>query len=117
MRSHSRFGNQAGNPRCPCKDTTDERTWKSRSERVSATTLPVPLSEISSVERSAAPLHLLIVDDDEHIREVCRTVAEECGMKGHDVSTAEEALEVMESFSIDILLTDLRLPGTVAWSC
>jgi DNA-binding NtrC family response regulator len=64
----------------------------------SATTLPVPLSEINNVERNAAPLHLLIVDDDEHIREVCRTVAEECGMKGHDVSTAEEALEVMEAF-------------------
>lgn len=49
---------------------------------------------------------------DEHIREVCRTVAEECGMKGHEVSTAEEAIEVMEASSIDILLTDLRLPGT-----
>ena len=74
--------------------------------------LPVPLRDINSIERNAVPLHLLIVDDDEHIREVCRTVAEECGMKGHDVSTAEEALEVLESFSIDIVLTDLRLPGT-----
>jgi hypothetical protein len=46
------------------------------------TTLPVPLTEINSVERNAVPLHLLIVDDDEPIREVCRTVAEECGMKG-----------------------------------
>ncbi len=45
----------------------------------SATTLPVPLPQINSDERSAAPLHLLIVDDDEHIREVCRTVAEESG--------------------------------------
>lgn len=29
-----------------------------------------------------------------------------------DVSTAEEALEVLELSSVDILLTDLRLPGT-----
>jgi two-component system response regulator HydG len=33
-------------------------------------------------------------------------------MKVTDVSTAEEALEVMEMSSVDILLTDLRLPGT-----
>jgi len=58
------------------------------------------------------PLNLLVVDDDEHIREVCRTVAAETGMKAMDVSTAEEALEVLELSSVDILLTDLRLPGT-----
>ncbi|MGB7730949.1 MAG: sigma-54 dependent transcriptional regulator [Candidatus Acidiferrum sp.] len=58
------------------------------------------------------PLNLLVVDDDEHIREVCRTVAVETGMKVLDVSTAEEALELLELSSVDILLTDLRLPGT-----
>ena len=60
----------------------------------------------------AIPLHLLVVDDDEHIREVCRAVASECGMKVLDVSTGEEALEVLEISPVDILLTDLRLPGT-----
>src|SRR5208283_3097840 len=63
-------------------------------------------------DRAAPPMHLLLVDDDDHIREVCRSVAEDCGMKVTDVSTAEEALEVMEISSVDLLLTDLRLPGT-----
>jgi len=68
---------------------------------------------INNVVRSGvAPVSLLVVDDDEHIREVCRSVAVECGMKAVDVSTAEEALEVMEFSPVDILLTDLRLPGT-----
>jgi len=58
------------------------------------------------------PLNLLVVDDDEHIREVCRAVAAESSLKAIDVSTAEEALEVLELSSVDILLTDLRLPGT-----
>jgi DNA-binding NtrC family response regulator len=58
------------------------------------------------------PLSLLVVDDDEHIREVCRTVATETGMRVRDVGTAEEALELLEQLSVDILLTDLRLPGT-----
>jgi DNA-binding NtrC family response regulator len=61
---------------------------------------------------SNPPLNLLVVDDDEHIREVCRSVASDTGMKVLDVSTAEEALELLELSSVDVLLTDLRLPGT-----
>lgn len=58
---------------------------------------------------STPPLNLLIVDDDEHVREVCRCVATETGMKVSDVATAEEALELLETCSVDVLLTDLRL--------
>jgi len=58
------------------------------------------------------PVHLLVVDDDDHVRSVCRTIAEDAGMKVFDVSMAEEALEVLELSPVDILLTDLRLPGT-----
>jgi len=58
------------------------------------------------------PLHLLVVDDDEHVRGVCRSIAEESGMKVFDTSTAEEALEILEHSPVDIVLTDLRLPGT-----
>ena len=46
---------------------------------------------------SSPPLNLLVVDDDEHIREVCRSVASETGMKVSDVGTAEEALELLET--------------------
>jgi DNA-binding NtrC family response regulator len=58
------------------------------------------------------PLNLLVVDVDEHIREVCRSVASDTGMNVLDVSTAEEALELLELSSVDVLLTDLRMPGT-----
>jgi PleD family two-component response regulator len=57
------------------------------------------------------PLNLMVVDDDENIREVCRTIAKESGLKAWDVATAEEALEMLETASIDIVLADLRLPG------
>jgi DNA-binding NtrC family response regulator len=63
-------------------------------------------------EGDSTPLHLLVVDDDDHIREVCRAVAEASGMSVMDVSTAEEAIELLEISSVDVLLTDLRLPGT-----
>jgi DNA-binding NtrC family response regulator len=64
------------------------------------------------IRLDAQPVHVLVVDDDEHIREVCRSVAEGSGMKVFATSTAEDALEVMEVSPVDILLTDLRLPGT-----
>ncbi len=67
--------------------------------------------ELRSSNHVEFPMHLLVVDDDEHVREVCRTVAEECGMRVADVSTGEEALDVLEMSPVDILLTDLRLPG------
>ena len=70
------------------------------------------LTEGLRIRASNPPLNLLVVDDDGHIREVCRSVAAETGMKVLDVSTAEEALELLELSSVDILLTDLRLPGT-----
>ena len=70
------------------------------------------LTESMGPQGGGAPVNLLVVDDDDKIREVCRAVAAECGMKAADVGTAEEALEVLEFSSVDILLTDLRLPGT-----
>lgn len=70
------------------------------------------LTEPRRFRTEGSLLNLLVVDDDEHTREVCRSVAVETGMKALDVSTAEEALEVLELSSVDILLTDLRLPGT-----
>jgi DNA-binding NtrC family response regulator len=69
------------------------------------------LGRVRRAQRELTPMHLLVVDDDAEVREVCRTVAEDCGLKVVDVGTGEEALEVMELSSVDILLTDLRLPG------
>ena len=70
------------------------------------------LTETLTPRTSNPPLSLLVVDDDDHIREVCRSVALDTGMKVLDVSTAEEALELLEMSSVDVVLTDLRLPGT-----
>lgn len=61
---------------------------------------------------SNTSLNVLVVDNDPHKREVCRKVAAETGMKVFDVSTAEEALEVLRVSPIDVLLTELLLPGT-----
>ena len=65
-----------------------------------------------SKHAATAPLHLLIVDDEETTRELCLAVAQQTGLKATAVASAEEALEVVDQSAIDIVLTDLKLPGT-----
>jgi DNA-binding NtrC family response regulator len=69
-------------------------------------------SESLAASREAVPMSILIVDDEQTIRETCSAVAEQCGMKATGVSTAEEALEILEHSAVDIVLTDLKLPQT-----
>jgi CheY-like chemotaxis protein len=69
-------------------------------------------SEGLAVSREVLPMSILIVDDEQTIRETCAAVAEQCGMKATGVSTAEEALEILERSAVDIVLTDLKLPQT-----
>src|SRR5260370_15328535 len=73
--------------------------------------MPV-MSEEVAVRREAVAMNLLIVDDEQSIRETCATVSEQCGMKAIAVATAEEALEALEHSSVDIVLTDLKLQQT-----
>jgi DNA-binding NtrC family response regulator len=54
--------------------------------------------------------HILIVDDQEEIREVCLKLVHSLGYQGTTVATAGEALKLMEETPADILLTDIRLP-------
>ena len=68
------------------------------------------MTEEAGVRREVVPMNILIVDDEQSIRETCATVSEQCGMKATAVATAEEALEVLEHSAIDIVLTDLKLP-------
>src|SRR5512141_1969904 len=58
-----------------------------------------------------SPKQLLLVDDEDALREV---VAERLSGRGFEVQQAasgEKALEKLAEFAFDILLADLRLPG------
>jgi DNA-binding NtrC family response regulator len=57
------------------------------------------------------PLHLLLVEDEAAYREVVAERLTEQGYKVSQASTGEEALDRLNGFAFDILLTDLRLPG------
>jgi len=58
----------------------------------------------------AATATILIVDDEDATRNLCRDVATDSGHNTRIASTTEEALRILEEQPIDIVITDLRVP-------
>jgi DNA-binding NtrC family response regulator len=54
-------------------------------------------------------LSLLVVDDEQHVRQLCSEVATQSGMRVSAVATAEQALDVLANSVVDIVITDLKL--------
>jgi PAS domain S-box-containing protein len=82
-------------------------------------TLSLPLSHYAESAESSRPktapmddqLAVLLVDDDDLVRE---TLAELMRLEGHrvtPVATGAEALSVLEAETFDVLLTDVYMPG------
>lgn len=65
----------------------------------------------STMTTDSTAQHLLLVDDEAGFREA---IAEQLTGSGYTVTqagTGEEAVEQLEQFAFDIIITDLRLPG------
>jgi diguanylate cyclase (GGDEF)-like protein len=56
-------------------------------------------------------VYILIVDDDEVIRALVHEMMGKAGYKSIAVSGAEEAFEVLEKENIDVVITDIKMPG------
>ena len=54
---------------------------------------------------------ILIVDDEVNIRNALVTLLERKGHRARGVATAEEALDLLETTGMDLVITDLRMPG------
>ena len=53
---------------------------------------------------------VLIVDDENTTRDLCRDIVIESGLRTRTASTTEQALEILEQYPVDIIITDLRVP-------
>jgi response regulator RpfG family c-di-GMP phosphodiesterase len=54
---------------------------------------------------------ILVVDDEELISELCRRILVKKGYEVETASSGAHALEICENVPIDILLTDIKMPG------
>jgi two-component system, NtrC family, response regulator AtoC len=53
----------------------------------------------------------LIVDDEEHIREILKATLEPLALSIHDAGSAEEALDLVREENLDIVICDIQMPG------
>ncbi len=54
---------------------------------------------------------ILVVDDDEIAREMLRTVLTRSGATVHEATSAEEALALISTTPLDVVISDLEMPG------
>jgi DNA-binding NtrC family response regulator len=64
----------------------------------------------ANAKSTATGFSILIVDDEDATRELCRDIASEMGLEVHTASTTNEALELLEQSPVDIVVTDLKVP-------
>jgi len=67
-------------------------------------------TKVESVAVKSAALSLLIVDDEVVTRSLCNDVAVEAGLHVYASSTTEQALDILDQYPIDIVVTDLKIP-------
>src|SRR2546423_3901617 len=65
---------------------------------------------------SLAGLRVLVVDDDDDARELVRTVLAYCGAEVRAAASAGQALEALEQFKADVMVSDIEMPGEDGYS-
>ncbi len=67
-------------------------------------------TKVDSLAARSATFSLLVVDDEVTTRNLCRDVAVDVGLQVHAAATTEEALEILDQYPVDIVVTDLKVP-------
>ena len=55
-------------------------------------------------------ISVLIVEDEDATRNLCRDVVVDAGLEAREAATTEEAREILEQHPVDIVITDLCVP-------
>ena len=66
--------------------------------------------EVARILERPATVSVLVVDDEQAARDLCCDVATDSGIRARGAATTEEALEILDQFPVDIVITDLRVP-------
>ncbi|HOQ86731.1 MAG TPA: response regulator, partial [Phycisphaerae bacterium] len=78
---------------------------------------PMPSTDLTRVRmppggpQAFNGLRILVVDDDPDACSLAQRVLEDCGAKIATANSADEALELYESFRPDLIISDISMPG------
>ena len=112
-RSGSGAGSDGGNQRFRTPEPEPERgTWNPGTPEPDPRT--VSKYRHHPIDGRKRLQHLLLVDDEAGFREAIAERLGEHRFRVEQASSGEAALERLNEFAFDILVTDLRLPGSTA---
>ena len=76
--------------------------------------MAVPRPEATTENRSAVPITILVIEDEDAVREMLQIALERSGFRVLVASGGSAALDACESSAtpIDLVLTDVVMPGT-----
>ncbi len=72
--------------------------------------MPASGTQSASVVDRPAAISILIVDDEDATRDLCRNVVSDSGFRARTAATTEQAAEILAQCPIDVVITDLRVP-------
>jgi len=61
------------------------------------------------------PLHLLLIDDDPMFRYTVGTLLRRIGHRVEEAESGAAGLDLLRKMPVDLVLTDLRMPGMTGW--
>jgi DNA-binding NtrC family response regulator len=59
------------------------------------------------------PRTILVIDDEKHQRDILKIILEDAGYKVETASTSQQGIKIFKNNSVDLVLSDLKLPDTV----
>src|SRR6266478_28109 len=82
--------------------------------------LPVSVEEptaeaLESAPRTVGAAHVLVIDDEPEVRSVLRDMLVSFGYTVVEAASGEEGLACCESAPVDVILTDVSMPGMSGW--
>lgn len=54
---------------------------------------------------------ILLVDDDENVRETSADMLQELGYQVHQAENGQQALEMLDQAGFEVMVADIRMPG------
>src|SRR3990172_8396966 len=82
--------------------------WRFRKEDIDQWLLQHPLLQVQARQQP----RMLVVDDDENFRTMVLDLLEASGYMAQGVEDSETALVLLREVTFDLLMVDLRMPGT-----
>jgi CheY-like chemotaxis protein len=67
------------------------------------------------INLGTAPLHLLLIDDDPVFRYTVGALLRRLGHRVEEAESGAAALALLGKMPVDLVLTDLRMPGMTGW--